>query len=126
MCKAVRYEVTAEPMAVMDCSCRDCQCASGGSHTTSVLLPAAAFGIAKGSLRALSRSATARRARICGACGSPLFSEPPAEPGTVVVKAGRLDDASWLQLGCARYVKSAQPWAHIDRAKLVFEKMPGG
>jgi hypothetical protein len=36
MCKAVRYEVTAEPFAVMDYHCRDCQCAPVGSHTRAV------------------------------------------------------------------------------------------
>ena len=127
MCKAVRYEVTAEPLAVMDCHCRDCQYASGGSHTTAVVLPVAAFKITKGApTRFTSKGdsgADVTRA-FCGTCGSPLFSEPPPGRDIVVVKAGSLDDPSWLQPGGALYASSAQPWAHIDRTKVVFEKMP--
>ena len=129
MCKAVRYEVTAEPMAVMDCHCRDCQYASGGSHTTAVVLPAGSLTITRGTPTRFSSlgdsGGTVTRA-FCGACGSPLFSEPPAERALVIVKAGSLDDPSWLTPGGALYVKSAQPWAHIDRARLVFDGMPGG
>lgn len=128
MCKAVRYEVTAEPMAVMDCHCRDCQYASGGSHTTAVVLPAASFRVTQGTpVRYTSTGDSGKPVTraFCGACGSPLFSEPPAERAMVVVKAGSLDDPSWLKPGGALYVSSAQPWAPIDRTKMVFEKMPG-
>ncbi len=62
---------------------------------------------------------------FCADCGSPLFSEPAQGPFQVV-KAGSLDDPSWLSLGGALYTCSAQPWAHIDRSKPVFEKMPPG
>ena len=127
-CKAVRYEASAEPMAVMDCHCRDCQYASGGSHTTAVVLPAAAFRITQGApARYTSKGDSGGEVTraFCAKCGSPLFSEPPAGRGMVVVKAGSMDDPSWLTPGGALYVSSAQPWAHIDRTKLVFEKMPG-
>lgn len=126
MCKAVRWEASAEPLAVMDCHCRDCQYASGGSHTTAVVLPATALTVTQGTPKRFSSVAdsgqTVTRA-FCGDCGSPLFSEPPGAR-IVVVKAGSLDDPSWLKPGGALYVASAQPWAHIDRTKLVFEKMP--
>ena len=127
-CGAVRYTVSAEPMAVMDCHCRDCQYASGGSHTTAVVVPAAAFALTKGAPRRYSSLGDSGREvsrGFCETCGSPLFSTPPG--GTlVVVKAGSLDDPSWLEVRGALYAKSAQPWAHIDPNKLVFEKMPPG
>ena len=127
-CGAVRYQVSAEPLAVMDCHCRDCQYASGGSHTTAVVMPAAAFKLTKGTPRRYESKGDSGRdiARaFCETCGSPLFSEPPG--GTlIVVKAGSLDDPSWLQVGGALYTASAQPWAHIDPGKLIFEKMPPG
>ncbi|MBV9905422.1 MAG: hypothetical protein JO346_12670, partial [Alphaproteobacteria bacterium] len=44
----------------------------------------------------------------------------------MVVKAGSLDDPSWLKIGGALYTKSAQPWAHIDPNGLKFERMPPG
>ncbi len=126
MCGAIRYEVSSEPMAVMDCHCRDCQYASGGSHTTAVVVPGPAFRLTKGTPKRFTVKGDSGQditRSFCGDCGSPLFSEPAG--GQIwVVKAGSLDDPSWLQVAGALYTKSAQPWAHIDRTKMVFEKMP--
>lgn len=112
MCKAVRYKVSAEPLAVMDCHCRDCQYA--------------AFHVTKGTpKRYASRadSGASVHRDICAECGSPLFSEPPGGQ-IIAVKAGSLDDPSWLKMTGALYTKSAQPWAPIDRSLPVFEAMP--
>jgi len=62
---------------------------------------------------------------FCASCGTPIFSEP--QGGAIwVVKAGTLDDPSWLKLGGNLYTKSAQPWSHIDPSLMQFEKMPNG
>lgn len=125
-CKSVRYEVAAEPIAVMDCHCRDCQYASGGACTTAVVVPAAAFKVTKGKAKRFASKGDSGNEvyrNFCENCGSPLFSEPPGG-AIMVVKAGSLDDPSWLKVGGALYTSSAQPWAHIDPNKLKFEKMP--
>jgi len=124
-CQAVRYEVSAEPMAVMDCHCRDCQRASGGATTTAVVIPKPAFKLTKGTPKKYSAKGDSGQPvhrYFCADCGSPLFSEPEIQP-IFVVKAGSLDDPSWLKLGGALYTSSAQPWAHIDRSLPAFEKM---
>lgn len=126
-CAAVRWECAAEPVAVMDCHCRDCQYASGGSHATVVIAPTAAFRVTRGEPTRYTvkgdSGADVTRA-FCGVCGSPLFSEPPTA-AIIAIKAGSLDDPSWLKPGGALYVSSAQPWAAIDRSKPAFDKMPG-
>jgi hypothetical protein len=125
-CKAVRYEVSAEPFAVMDCHCRDCQYSSGGACTTAVVVPKAAFRLTKGTPKRYATKGDSGNEIVrnfCGECGSPLYSEPPG--GQIwVVKAGSLDDPSWLKMGGALYTSSAQPWAHIDKNLAAFEKMP--
>ncbi len=125
-CKAVRYEVSAEPFAVMDCHCRDCQYSSGGACTTAVVVPKAAFRLTKGTPKRYATNGDSGNEIVrsfCGECGSPLYSEPPG--GQIwVVKAGSLDDPSWLKMGGALYTNSAQPWAHIDKNLPAFEKMP--
>src|ERR1043165_7113948 len=40
-CGAIRYEVSSEPLAVMNCYCRDCQYASGGGFSTGLPIPTA-------------------------------------------------------------------------------------
>ena len=128
VCQAVRYDVSAEPLAVMNCHCRACQYASGGSHTTAVVVPRAAFRLTKGTPKRYSSKGDSGREVhrfFCGECGSPLFSEPPNEL-IYVVKAATLDDPSWLKPRGALYVSEAQPWAPIDSGLPIFEKMPPG
>ena len=126
MCKAIRYEVSAQPLAVMNCHCRDCQYASGGGFTTAVVVPRPAFKLLKGTPRSYSTVGDNRKTvtrYFCAECGSPLFAAPPRE-AIWVVKAATLDDPSGLRMSGALYVKSAQPWAHIDPALPAFEVMP--
>lgn len=56
------------------------------------------------------------RRRFCAACGSPIVSEPEATPGVDWLKAGTLDDTSWLQPQMNVWCDSAQPWVHISEA----------
>jgi len=125
-CKAVRYEVSADPVATMNCHCRACQYASGGGYTTAVVVPRGTLKITKGTPKGYSSKGdsggTVTRF-FCAECGSPVYSEPDAGPFQVL-KAASLDDPSKLVVGGALYVSEAQPWAHIDPAKLQFEKMP--
>lgn len=125
-CKAVRYEASAEPIAVMDCHCRACQYASGGASTTAVVLPRPAFRLTQGTPKrytSLGESGNEVSRFFCGDCGSPLFSEPPGGQFWVL-KAATLDDPSGLKLGGALYTSAAQPWAHIDPKLPAFPKMP--
>lgn len=125
-CGAVRYEVSTEPMAVMDCHCRACQHATGGGHATSVVVPRASFKLLKGSPKKYSYqgdSGNKVQCFFCDHCGSPLFNEPEMAPFNAV-KAGSLDDPSWLKKNGALYTGAAQPWAHIDPNLMQFEKTP--
>jgi hypothetical protein len=47
---------------------------------------------------------------FCSACGSPLFSLAAAAPELALIKAGSLDDASWLEPALEVWTRSAQPW----------------
>ena len=126
LCGAVRYESISEPLAVMECHCRDCQKSTGGASAVAVVIPAGAFKLTRGAPKRFGSKGDSGAdvyRSFCGDCGSPLFSEPPGG-AIMVVKAGSLDDPSWLKIGGALYVSSAQPWAHIDRALPAFEKMP--
>ncbi len=127
-CGAVRYACSSEPVAVMECHCRDCQYASGGASTVAVVVPRGALTVVKGMPKsfAVTGDSGGTIARFfCAECGSPLYSTPSAGPFQVI-KAGSLDDPGWLTLGGAIYTSSAQPWAHIDPNKMKFEKMPPG
>jgi len=126
LCRAIRYEVAAEPIAVMNCHCRDCQYASGGGFSTAVVVPRPAFTLLKGTPKSHATVGDTGKTVtrfFCSECGTPLFSAPPRE-AIWVVKAATLDDPSSLKMTGALYVKSAQPWAHIDPTLPAFEGMP--
>ena len=125
-CKAVRYEVSADPMAVMNCHCRACQYTSGGGYTTAVVVPPGTLTITKGKAKGYASKGDSGKMVtrfFCAECGSPLYSEPESSQVTVV-KAASMDDPSKLTIMGALYTSEAQPWAHIDANKLQFPKMP--
>jgi len=128
MCGAARYEVNAEPLAFMLCHCRECQYVSGGEPAAVVIVPKAAITLKQGTLKGFTSTAESGNTvtrKFCPECGTPVFSEPSANPDLGIIKAGSMDDASWLKPGAILWRSSAQPWAHIDSALPTFEKNPG-
>jgi hypothetical protein len=54
---------------------------------------------------------------FCSACGSPIFSVSALAPELTLIKAGSLDDASWLEPAAEFWTSSAQPWSpHFEHA----------
>tara|TARA_R110001606_G_scaffold216728_1_gene364631 strand:+ start:22821 stop:23099 length:279 start_codon:yes stop_codon:yes gene_type:complete len=52
--------------------------------------------------------------QFCPDCGSALFSVLPASPSTIAIKAGTLDDTSWLTPAAQIWCDSAQPWLDLN------------
>ena len=127
LCGAVRYELTAEPIAQVACHCRACQRASGGSPTLGMVVPKAALKITQGEPRfywsAGDTGAKVGRA-FCGACGAPLFSDLEANPDIAVVKVGGLDDPSAFAVQVDMWMAAAQPWHRSHDGAARFEGNP--
>ncbi len=118
-CGAIRYEVSAEPLAMLNCHCRDCQRASGGGSSSVVAVPAAAFALVKGEPRYWSTRGDAghvARRGFCPTCGSPLVAGSSRMPDVVVLKVASLDDPSGFRPMADIWTSSAQPWDHMDPA----------
>ena len=113
-CGDVRYECTAEPAMPVHCNCTDCQSATGSAYATVAAVPDAEFKLLTGELKGYtveaSSGGTVTR-EFCPNCGSPMISRVEAMPGMVFVKAGSMDDASWLKPEAVLWTDSAQPWA---------------
>ena len=127
-CKAVRYAVSSEPVAFMLCHCRDCQYASGGEPAAVVVVPKPAFKLTKGEIKNYATkgdSGNTVTRQFCAECGTPLFSALEGNPGLWAIKAGSLDDPSWLKPTAYLWKTSAQPWAHLDPNIHAFDKQPG-
>ncbi len=126
-CGAVRYRITASPLTVYNCHCRDCQRASGGTHTMSMPILVEHFEHLSGALMEFDKSAdSGRTVRMlgCAVCGTKLWNQPLASPAMLVVKPGTLDDPSWAVPIGNIWTGSALPWVAIDATQVNFPAQP--
>ena len=127
LCGQVRYQASAEPMVVGVCHCATCQKESGSAFNIVVALPRPALAV-EGGIKTYSRkgdSGQEVRSSFCPNCGSTLLSEPAVMPGAAILRAGTLDDRSWLKPTMEIYCDSAQPWVSLAGGLQRFAKMPG-
>jgi hypothetical protein len=59
---------------------------------------------------------------FCSACGAPVFSISALAPELALIKAGSLDDASWLEPEWEVWTSSAQPWSPRLEQAASFER----
>jgi hypothetical protein len=126
-CGAIRYEVSAEPIVMFNCHCRDCQKTTGGPYTPVVYVPAKAFKITKGSPRyhgTTSEMIGHNQRGFCPECGSRLFGEK-TDRGQGIA-ASSLDDPSLHKPEHEIWTSDAQPWDHMDPKLPKFEKYSEG
>ncbi len=115
-CRAVRYTVSAAPIAVRQCWCRDCQYWGSGSATVN-----AVFEVDKVSLMGAltdfvskAESGNTMHRGFCPACGTPVTSASDARPQFVILRVGTLDQPSLLAPAMTIWTDSAPQWAHMD------------
>jgi hypothetical protein len=129
LCGNVTYEITEEPVAQAFCYCQDCQRQTSSPFSVVIGVPVEGFKVEGESLSSIVTQGEVHggptRRYFCSACGSPIYSAVEAMPDVIYVKAGTLDDASWLQPHAEVFTRSAMPWApHLEGAPR-FETMPG-
>ena len=129
LCGGVTYTADAEPIAQAVCHCTNCQRQTSSPFSVVVGVPRDAFEVQGDTLASFSTPADGRddetERNFCSACGSPLFSITPAAPQFVFIKAGSLDDSSWLEPGLEVWTRSAQPWSPHFEDVPQLERGPG-
>jgi hypothetical protein len=129
LCGQVTYSADAEPTAQALCHCANCQRQTGTAFSIVIGVPVGAFQVEGDTLASFPTTGevhgTTTLRHFCSACGSPIYSSVEAMPDVVWVKAGTLDDASWLKPNAEVWLRSAQPWSpHLEGAA-EFERVPG-
>jgi hypothetical protein len=115
-CGMVRYEMTEEPVLVLNCHCRDCQRFSGSASASGMLVPVAGFQFTKGTPRyhaSVADSGHTVERGFCAGCGSPVAARQVGGPA-VWVYAASLDDPSGHRPTMDVWTSSAQPWDVMD------------
>ena len=95
-CGAIRYEISAEPIEMNDCQCRQCQRKSGTGHGSYLTFPRPAVK-AEGEAKhwdVVGDGGTIKSRAFCPTCGSPVYLTFPGIPEIFIVHAGSLDDPS--------------------------------
>jgi hypothetical protein len=113
-CGAIRYEIASFPLLLYSCNCTDCQNRSGSAFALNMPVAASGFRIVQGeptAWRHVSPSGVPVISWFCGDCGGRLYGERAGRAEIVNVRAGTLDDTSWL-------VPSAHFFTRSQRAGL--------
>ncbi|MEQ8294552.1 MAG: GFA family protein [Roseovarius sp.] len=107
-CGAIRYEVRSAPVGLYVCHCTECRKQSASAFGISVIVPAEALTVTRGSPSTWSRATdrgTGLDCFFCPDCGSRLWHAPDPAKGTVSVKGGSLDTP--VDLGDAVHIWTA-------------------
>ncbi len=131
-CGGLRYEISAAPLTVYNCHCTNCQKISGSAFATVLMMAREGFAFTSGEPAVTEWSATTGKTRFgwfCSSCGTRIAHGTHAGPdemaGKVLsVRAGTLDDTSWVKPVADGWVRSAQKWVTIPDERWQFEKQP--
>ena len=129
LCGAVRYESAGDPVFSLQCHCRDCQRQTGSAYIAAMRVPSAGFRITQGTPKhyvTKSDSGNEVTRAFCGDCGSPIYIKVSTRPDLVGLRVGTLDDPSGFRPDADIFVRSAQPWDHMDPALPKYDTYPPG
>jgi hypothetical protein len=127
LCGSVRYSSEAEPVMTAVCHCKHCQRQSGSAFSPLVAVPRGSLDIDRTFLTVfndIGESGLSVKRSFCSKCGSPITSDVEATPGLEWIKAGTLDDTTWLNPTVNIWCDSAQHWTPIAESAVRFARNP--
>jgi hypothetical protein len=126
LCGAVTYSADAEPVVHAVCYCADCQRQTGNPFSVVVAVPRSDLSVEGSTLASFVTNDGNTERSFCSACGSPIFSAAAEAAQLAFIKAGSLDDASWVEPAVEAWTSSAQPWAPHFEGAARLERGPEG
>src|SRR5262245_19818205 len=98
-CGAVRYEISAMPLLLYACHCTECQRRSGSAFALNMPVATKSLRIVKGVPKAWHNAGASGTTTswFCGDCGGRIYGERDGRPDAMTIRAGTLDDTSWLR-----------------------------
>ena len=127
LCGAISYKFDKPNLiSAHHCHCIDCQKSTGSGKATILMLPSKAIKM-EGELKFHTTTTASGRSMnrgFCDECGSPVLSFIEEMPGMKFVRAGSLDDSSWLKIDSNFFSSSAHSWSPIDEGIPSFTHNP--
>jgi hypothetical protein len=121
----MRETITEEPQTVYTCHCTACQRLTSSAFSMGLVVAETAFRLSGVEPKPLQRVADSGRVNtrlVCPECGSWICGLP--RDGLVRVRAGSLDDTSWLRPTRHIWTRSKQPWITFAPGDEIFEAQP--
>jgi hypothetical protein len=130
-CGAIRYEIASFPLLLYTCNCTDCQTRTGSAFALNMPVRTGGFRILQGEPKAwrhTSPSGVPVISWFCGDCGARLYGERAGRADILNVRAGTLDETSWLVPLAHFFMRgtSAQSWVQPVAEASCFETQPDG
>ena len=118
LCGSIEYATDAEPVFSIICHCDDCQRQTGTAFSMTVGVPKATVVFKnEDKLKEYvgeSASGNPVRRKFCQDCGSPIISMIAMAPDMYMIKAGTLNDKSWLKPTHQFWCSTKQPWLELS------------
>lgn len=125
LCGAVRFTLSADPIAARVCWCRDCQhLAANGTVNALVHESALTVTGTLASYTSTAESGNEVSRMFCPTCGSHLFAKSSAWRQFRALRLGNLDDPSSIRPDMNIWAGSAPSWACLDPALQRVEEQP--
>jgi hypothetical protein len=125
-CGAIRYKISAEPVVMLDCQCRQCQHESGTGHASHLTFPRSAAAVEGEATQweMVGDKGTVKRRAFCPICGSPVYMTFPDMPDYFIVRAGSLDDPNRYKPQMVTWTAASYAWDNLDPTLPKFDRMP--
>jgi hypothetical protein len=127
LCGAVRYEITADPIALFCCHCSECQTTSGSSFVLALRIPYGGVNVITGEVKLYERpeaNGQTRNVARCPRCLTALWSERVDAKEYQTVYAGTLDASPALRPVAHIWTQDAQPWITLSKETVQYTGNP--
>jgi len=126
-CKKISYSFEhSKLISAHHCHCKDCQRATGSGKATIMIVPKKYLKL-EGELKYFEvkgSSGSHIRRGFCEHCGSGILSYAKEVPHILYIKAGTLDDSSWLKIDSNFFTDSSHDWNKPSEAPKSFKRNP--
>jgi hypothetical protein len=114
-CGAIRYQIASFPLLLYACNCTNCQRQSGSAFALNMPIIARDFHVVQGAPKGWHHTSPTGVPVIswfCEDCGGRLYGDRAGRADVVNLRAGTLDDTTWLTPVAHIFMKSAQDWVY--------------
>lgn len=128
LCGKVHYEFARDAaVSAHHCHCTDCQKCTGSGKATIIIVPTEALTINPDyKTYTVTGSAGSHVTRgFCPECGGQVISYVEENPAIRFIKAGSLDDSSWVTIASSFWESTAPAWSPVDTSAPSFPGNPG-